>query len=288
MRFHHKLSFASLTLFSRWLSSLSETERNRLGIRIAGLAYYFLGLRKKDASKNIAIAFPEKSGDEHTLLLKKTYSFFAQSFLQFLSLPKSFRFVDFDVEGKELLENSLEKGRGVILATGHFSKWEIMSAWLGFSGYPCVAVALKQKNRGADLFFRKFRESTGMGMIFRKSSLDDMYQILKDNKILILASDQDAKQRGVFVNFFNTPSSTPKGVSRFHLQTGSDMFFITCHVESSGKYKLHIQPILPEGESTIESITQTFTALLEKKVRKFPDQYFWFHRRWKTKPPLVT
>ena len=112
MRFHHKLSFASLTLFSRWLSSLSETERNRLGIRIAGLAYYFLGLRKKDASKNIAIAFPEKSGDERTLLLKKTYSFFAQSFLQFLSLPKSFRFVDFDVEGKELLENSLEKEIG--------------------------------------------------------------------------------------------------------------------------------------------------------------------------------
>jgi len=288
MRYHHKLSYLSLTLFSSWLKSLSESDRNRLGVRIARFAYYLLGLRKKEALKNIVIAFPEKSEDEHIKILKKTYSFFTQSFLQFLSIHKSFRFVDFEIEGRELLDQALAKKKGVILATGHFSKWEMMSAWLGFSGYPCVAVALKQKNKGADLFFRKFRDSTGMKMIFRKSSLDDMYQILNDNKILILASDQDAKRRGVFVNFFNTLSSTPKGVSRFHLQTGSDMFFITCHVDNSGKYKLHIQPIIPEGESTIESITQTFTTLLEKKVRQFPEQYFWFHRRWKTKPPIAS
>lgn len=287
MRFHHKISYASLTLFSGWLRSLSEAERDRLGIRLARVAYYLLGLRKKDSLKNISIAFPEKSDGDRQVILKKTYSFFAQMFLQFLSIPKSYKFIDIDVEGQELLDRSLAKGKGIILATGHFSKWEIMSAWLGYSGYPCVAVALRQKNRGADIFFREFRENTGMRMIFRKSSLKHMHRVLKENKILILGSDQDAKKRGVFVNFFNTPSSTPKGVARFHLQTGSDMFFITCHVKQNGIYKIHIQPIVPEGESTVESITQAFTTLLEEKVREFPEQYFWFHRRWKTKPPIV-
>ena len=108
--------------------------------------------------------------------------------------------------------------------------------------------------------------------------------LLKENKILILASDQDAKQRGVFVNFFNKPASTPKGVARFHLETGSDIFFISCYVEHNGKHKLQIQPVVPEGVSTVKSITQAFTTLLEKKVREFPEQYFWFHRRWKTMP----
>lgn len=204
--------------------------------------------------------------------------------MQFLSLPKSYRYANIDVEGQELLDGALEKGHGIILATGHFGKWEIMSAWLGYSGYPCVAVAQRQKNRGADIFFREFRANTGMGMIYRKSSLKNMYRILKENKILILGSDQDAKQRGVFVNFFNKPASTPKGVARFHLQTGSDIFFISCYVEQNGKHKLQIQPVVPEGESTVKSITQAFTTLLEEKVREFPEQYFWFHRRWKTMP----
>jgi KDO2-lipid IV(A) lauroyltransferase len=284
MRFHHKFNYTSLILFSSWLRSLSETERNRLGIRIARFGYYLLSLRKKDSLKNIATAFPEKSDSEQNMILKKTYSFFAKSFMQFLSLPKSYRYVDIEVEGQELLDGALEKGHGIILATGHFSKWEIMSAWLGYSGYPCVAVAQRQKNRGADIFFREFREITGMRIIYRKSSLKNMYRILKENKILILASDQDAKQRGVFVNFFNKPASTPKGVARFHLETGSDIFFISCYVEQNGKHKLQIQPVVPEGESTVKSITQAFTTLLEKKVREFPEQYFWFHRRWKTMP----
>ena len=288
MRFRHKFNYISLTLFSSWLCSLSETERNRLGIRIARLGYYLLGLRKKDSLKNIATAFPEKSDSERNMIIKKTYSFFAKSFMQFLSLPKSYRYANIDVEGQELLDGALEKGHGIILATGHFGKWEIMSAWLGYSGYPCVAVAQRQKNRGADIFFREFRANTGMGMIYRKSSLKNMYRILKENKILILGSDQDAKQRGVFVNFFNKPASTPKGVARFHLQTGSDIFFISCYVEQNGKHKLQIQPVVPEGESSVKSITQAFTTLLEEKVREFPEQYFWFHRRWKTMPHTVS
>lgn len=74
-------------------------------------------------------------------------------FLQFLSIPKSYKLIDIDVEGQELLNRSLAKGKGIILATGHFGKWEIMSAWLGYSGYPCVAVALRQKT-GVLIFFQ--------------------------------------------------------------------------------------------------------------------------------------
>ena len=244
-------------------------------------------MRKQDSLKNISTAFPEKSENEQNIILKKTYSFFGQAFLQFLSFPKSFKFINIDVEGKELLDQSLAKGKGIVLATGHFSKWEILSSWLGYTGYPCIAVAQRQNNRGADIFFREFRKKTGMDIIYRKSSLKQMYRILKDNKILILASDQDAKQRGVFVDFFNKPASTPKGVARFHLQTGADILFITCHVERNGRHKLHIQTVIPDGDSSVESITQAFTALLEEKVRNFPEQYFWFHRRWKTKPSLT-
>ena len=286
MRFHHKISYYALILFSSWLRSLSETERDRLGIRIAHLMYYVLALRKKDSAKNIAIAFPNKRIQSQNKILKNTYAFFAKSFLQFLALPKSYRFVKVDVKGKNLLDNAIKNGNGVILATGHFGKWEIMSSWLGYAGYESFAVAQHQGNRGADLFFRNLREKTGMAVIYRKSSLKNMYRILDENKILILASDQDSKSRGVFVNFFNKPASTPKGVARFHLETQSPILFITCHLGKNGQYTIHIQPVTPNGEPTVESITQAFTNLLEEKIRQFPEQYFWFHRRWKSKPPV--
>ncbi len=286
MRFHHKISYYALILFSSWLRSLSETERDRLGLRIACFVYYLLALRKKDSSKNIAIAFPNKRSQSQNKILKNTYAFFAKSFLQFLALPKSYRFANIDIEGKDLLDDAIKKGNGVILATGHFGKWEIMSSWLGYTGYECFAVAQRQGNRGADLFFRNHREKTGMAIIYRKSSLKNMYRILEEKKILILGSDQDSKSRGVFVNFFNKPASTPKGVARFHLETQSPVLFISCHHGKNERYTIHIQPVIPNGMPTVESITQAFTDLLEEKIRQFPEQYFWFHRRWKSKPPI--
>ena len=168
MRFNHKISYYALILFSGWLRSLSEVERDRLGFRIAHLMYYVLALRKKDSAKNIAIAFPNKRNQTQNKILKNTYVFFAKSFLQFLALPKSYRFVKFDVEGKNLLDNAIKNGNGVILATGHFGKWEIMSSWLGYTGYESFAVAQHQGNRGADLFFRNLREKTGMAILYRK------------------------------------------------------------------------------------------------------------------------
>lgn len=283
MRSTDRFSLLALTLLSKWLCSLSNAERDRLAVRLARLAYHLLAIRKKEALKNLNIAFPHQHEKTRIAVLIKTYTFFAQSFLQFLAISKSFRFVDFVVEGKEFLDQSLVKKKGVILVTGHFGRWEMMSAWLGKNHYHCTAVAQKQSNRGADKFFKDLRHQTGMNMIFRKSSLKNMYKILQDNKILILGSDQDAGIRGVFVDFFGRKASTPKGVARFHLNSGADMLFITCQLEKSGQYKIHIQPIIPP-EDSIQSITQTFTHMIEEKIRLFPEQYFWFHRRWKTIP----
>ncbi len=283
MRIKHRATHQILTLFSKWLCTLSEDERDHFAVRIARIGYHLLQIRKKDALQNLSIAFPEKSIEERISILKRTYAFFSRSFLQFLAIKKSFRFVKINTIDHELLNKGLEKGKGVILATAHFSKWEVMSTWLGNHDYPCIAVAQKQKNVGADIFFRELRQETGMGMIYRKSAIKHMYRILAENKILILASDQDAKHRGVFVDFFGQKASTPKGVARFHQQSGSDILFISCYVENNGSYTLHVQKVQPE-ETSVESITQAFTSILEEKVKAYPEQYFWFHRRWKTKP----
>ena len=111
-----------------------------------------------------------------------------------------------------------------------------------------------------------------------------MYKALTDGKLLTLGSDQDARKRGVFVNFFGIPSSTPKGTALFHLKTGAPIVFGACF-EYDEEYFLKFEPVSVDKKDDIISITQKYTTILEKRIRQHPEQYFWWHQRWKTKPP---
>tara|TARA_Y100001001_G_scaffold92186_1_gene90078 strand:- start:421 stop:1284 length:864 start_codon:yes stop_codon:yes gene_type:complete len=281
----HRLTYTALTLISDWLRKRDPAIQYWYADKLAQLFYNHLVIRQKEARKNIAIAFPRYSQARRELILKNSYIFFIRNTMQFLSFPKGFQNAHITVNGKEYLDKALTKKKGVILVTGHFGVWEIMLAWFGLNQYSMLVVGQKQKNSGADTFVNQLREDTGIKMIPRKSSLEFMYEALARNNILTLASDQDAKKRGIFVKFFNLPASTPKGAGRFHLEYGSPLIFVTCHLERPNNHVLDILPIPTDSNSNIASITQSFTLMLENIITAYPEQYFWFHRRWKTKQP---
>ena len=281
----HRLTYTALTLISGWLRKRTSAIQYRYAHKLAQIFYNHLVIRQKEARKNIAIAFPRYSEARRELILKNSYIFFIRNTMQFLSFPKGFQNAHITVNGKEYLDKALTKKKGVILVTGHFGVWEIMLAWFGLNQYSMLVVGQKQKNSGADAFVNQLRENTGIKMIPRKSSLEFMYEALARNNILTLASDQDAKKRGIFVKFFNLPASTPKGAGRFHLEYGSPLIFVTCHLERPNNHVLDILPIPTDSNSNIASITQSFTLMLENIITAYPEQYFWFHRRWKTKQP---
>ena len=105
----------------------------------------------------------------------------------------------------------------------------------------------------------------------------------KENKILGLVSDQDAKSKGIFVNFFDKPASTHTGAAKFHINTGAPMIFGLCIQTGFQKYKIELISV-SGTKNNVENITQEFTAILENIIRKYPEQNFWFHNRWKTIP----
>ena len=281
----HRLTYTALTIISGWLRKKGPAIQYRYAHKLAQLFYNHLVIRQKEARKNITIAFPKYSEARRELILKNSYIFFIRNTMQFLSFPMGFQNAHITVNGKEYLDKALTKKRGVILVTGHFGVWEVMLAWFGLNQYSMLVVGQKQKNSGADTFVNQLRENTGIKMIPRKSSLEFMYEGLARNNILTLASDQDAKKRGVFVKFFNLPASTPKGAGRFHLEYGSPLIFVTCHLERQNNHVVDILPIPTDSNSNIASITQSFTLMLENIITAYPEQYFWFHRRWRTKQP---
>lgn len=112
--------------------------------------------------------------------------------------------------------------------------------------------------------------------------MDSLYEVLDANEILGLVSDQDAKRKGVFVDFFNKPASTHKGAALFHLNTNASLIFGICVQKNIRQYQVEFIPINPDKKS-VEDITQLYTSVIEQSIKKYPEQYFWFHNRWKTK-----
>ncbi len=283
MKFTDKITYHFLRAISKFIAKFSLQNQVAISQHIASILYHYIPKRKKVAIKNLKTAFPECSDTWIQNTLKKCYKFLCYNFIQFLAFPKSTDSIKIQINGQATLDNELEKGKGVILISAHFGAWEILGHWLGMNNYPLRGVAQRQKNKGANKFFEEKRQLSGIKHIYRKVGMDVLYNILKENKILGLVSDQDAKNKGIFVNFFNTPASTHKGAAIFHLNTSAPMIFGLCIQTGFQEYKIELIPIIPVN-NTIEDITKQYTHTLEKIIRKYPDQYFWFHNRWKTNP----
>ena len=284
MKLKYRITYNLLKLLSNLVQSLEPSTQFNYANKLGFVCYHFLIIRQKEARRNISIAFPKLSENKRENILKDTYRFFIYSSMQFLSLPKSITHANISVNGEQYLHEALSKNKGVLLVSGHFGLWELLLGWFGINKYSLLLIGQKQKNVGADRFINELRKSNGIKILPRKSSLELMYSALENNDILTLASDQDAKKNGVFINFFGVKASTPKGAALFHLKSKSPIIFVTCHMKNINKYIINIRPVKIPNKSDIESITIAYTSLLENIIKKYPDQYFWFHRRWKTKP----
>ena len=276
------MTYYALRVLSRILKIFSIKKLNIISENLASIFFNYIPKRKKTALKNLKIAFPDESDEWINTTLKKCYNFFIFNFLQFLAFPFDPNSIEIEVVGEKHLKNAINQKKGTVLVSAHFGSWEILGHWFGKNSYPLVGIAQKQKNKGANLFFEEKRQLSGIKQVYRKSSMASLYDVLNANGILGLVSDQDAKRKGVFVDFFDKPASTHKGAALFHLNTDASLIYGICVQENMGKYRVEFIPINPTKKS-VEDITQLYTTIIEQSIKKYPEQYFWFHNRWKTK-----
>tara|TARA_B100001559_G_scaffold94996_1_gene79532 strand:+ start:160 stop:1014 length:855 start_codon:yes stop_codon:yes gene_type:complete len=282
MNYKEKFTYQFLQFLSRHLNNINQRRRFFYVNVLAGFIYKFIPIRKKVALKNIKIAFPKQNLKWAKKVLKGSYRIVIKNFIDFLSIPAIVEESNFKIKNLKILEDALNKNKGVILVTGHFGLWEKWGAWLGKNGYQTCGIIQKQSNKGSDLFFREKRESYGMNQIYKRSPLNKAYEVLKENKILILASDQDAKHKGVIVNFFENETSVPKGAALFHLKTKAPIIFSVGTLDAEGKMTIVFESLKIDDNPSVESITQEYTKMLEIKILNHPDHYFWFHKKWKS------
>ncbi|MDP6594178.1 MAG: lysophospholipid acyltransferase family protein [Candidatus Marinimicrobia bacterium] len=287
MRIKDKVTYRALGLLHVYLKRLSRHAVSKLGARTGSFFFHNFPIRKDVALNNLRLAFPEMNEDYYEQITRQTYCHFGQIFMDVLRADTIDPSRNITVENRHILDEACKQGKGVILLSGHFGNWEMIGVWFAAEGFDLHAVVRGQKNRGANRYFMELRRRCGTFPLYASSPASKMLRSLKNGGILALASDQNAKKKGVFVNFFGKPAATPKGAAVLHLKTGAPIVISICSRNSDGTYHLRFDslPADEEYRNPVTSVMQNFTSFLEAVVRQNPEQYFWFHKRWKTRPP---
>jgi Kdo2-lipid IVA lauroyltransferase/acyltransferase len=195
-----------------------------------------------------------------------------------------------EVHGWSIVEERLARGKGVILVSGHLGNWELGGAYLAARGLPIDVVARHMANPLFDRYLTKTRQQIGMTVVHDDQAVRRVPRSLRDGRAVAFLVDQGAVGlASAWVRFFGRYAKTPRGPAVFALRLGTPIVFGAALRLPSGRYSLTFEPIdvaqTGDREADVDRIVTDYTAVLERWVRRAPEQYLWQHRRWKHQRP---
>ncbi|WCL49830.1 lysophospholipid acyltransferase family protein [Leptospira sp. GIMC2001] len=250
----------------------------------------------KIARENIEFAFPNLTEHERQDILKKHLIYLGEMIADSLYAPRIDdrwlkKYFVYENGAEELDEKITKEGLGVVMISGHFGTWEVLVHWLGLQ-HKGLGIYKKMRNPWADRWYRRLRENSGIQLVPTIESAGPTVKGLKKGRWVGFGADQNAGKSGIFVQFMNRPASTFQGPALMAYLTGAKMILISfLRGDKDKKVHVHIRDLgvvdkdkFPDRDDVVRYYTQMWTQALEEEVRKTPEQYFWVHRRWKTKP----
>ncbi|MBW7873957.1 MAG: lysophospholipid acyltransferase family protein [Ignavibacteria bacterium] len=249
-----------------------------------------LKLRRGVVMKNLSLAFPELSEEEKAVLCRKCYISAAKTFIELMAFPVvKYDQIEgyFSDEAVNMGRAAFERGKGVILLTAHFGNWEL--AALGYPkkvGFPLSTLVQPQRNGYITNWMVKARTMWGNKIYRTGHAAMTLYKALKNGELIGIAGDQRGPEDGLRVPFFGISSAVNEGTATLALRADAPilMGFMVRQPDNSYDFKLHeisTENLPKDKNEAVKEVTARHTALLEKYVREYPDQYFWMHNRWK-------
>jgi KDO2-lipid IV(A) lauroyltransferase len=285
-----------VSLLTRLLAFLLGLWPRRLRLRFGralGTLGWWLGIRRQVALSNLALAFPEKPDAERRRIAREAYRNLGAGIIDFITsasiAPEELdRILIWD--GFEIYERLFAEGRGLVVASAHLGSWELLAAACGRRGIPMSLVTRSLKG-GANQELVAARSRSGLREIPARGALSAGVRALKKGEVVANLLDQNMlPKRGIFVDFFGVPACTTPAASIMARRTGAPTLLAVAVNEPDGRVRLHIEgPFeMPQSGSSAADVrahTQTLCRAIEGQIRLHPEQWFWLHRRWKTRPP---
>ncbi len=276
------------------LSILPRPIARSLAAVVAGLLLLAMPKLRKTAELNLRLAFPEWTDAQRRDVMRKMSRNLGWMAAEFARFPKYTRENIERVvilDGHENFLAAQSRGKGVLYLTGHIGAWELSSFAHGLYGFPLHYMARPLDNERLDRMVNYYRGLSGNQPIFKNESARVMLKVLREaGTIGILADQNTMPDEGVYVDFLGTPACTTTGIARVALHT--DAAVVPGYAywdENIRKYRLRFEPSIElvrtgDMERDVVENTQRFTKVIEKIIRKYPDQWVWVHARWKNRP----
>jgi len=265
-----------------------------VGKLLGTFAYLAVRRHQHIALESLGVAFPKLTLHERKKITKDFFVFMAQSgfeLLYFLRHPEKLDNVR--ILGQESLDKALQNNKGVIMVTAHIGNFPLMSVKLAKAKYPVHFITRPMRDEKAGEYLYRLRTDAGVKTIFsypRKECIAGILKALRQNEIVIMQIDQNFGDGGVWVKFFGALAATPVGPVTLALRTGAALVPAYIYREGKGKHCVEILPqeellCTEDNDKTILTNTITLSRIIEGWIRKFPSQWGWIHRRWKSRPP---
>jgi KDO2-lipid IV(A) lauroyltransferase len=250
--------------------------------KLCWIVYYLDFSRKKIVFKNLDIAFPEKSKDEKIKIAKNTYKNFLTFFEDSIEFNKNPDNVKIKIEGEHYFKEAVNSNKPVILMTAHFGNWELMPKFVYKKYQTPLAIIMREiENPKINKFFKKIRgNNQDIKIINRKKSAREIIKaIIKEKRVLGILIDQFTRNKNApKVIFFKKTVFNP-AISKLAKSLNAIVVPVFIY-KKNNEYTIEFQES-KNFQNTIEEFTQWQASTIENMIKRYPDQYYWFHNRWK-------
>ena len=267
-------------------------------IRLLATAFYYLDKKHRHiADTNLRIAFPEMLRRRRKTIARRSFQNAGMNLLEISRLDRLtpgniIDLVDYDkTHGLDNYRSALNRGKGILYLTGHFSSWELLPAAQAIYGYPLSFTTRPLDNARLEKYLCRVRESKGNTVIYRKNSARRILKELKSGRAVGVLMDQNGNpSEGIFADFFGIPAATSTGVALIALRTDAPVLPGYLTPLRDGRYAikfLHPIDMTRTGDTAhdLRINTQRLNDVLELIVREQPESWLWGHKRWKNRPP---
>jgi KDO2-lipid IV(A) lauroyltransferase len=290
-----RLEYLPVWLAVKALGLLPRPLARAIAISVAHAIYRFHGRLRAVGMRNLELAFPEMPAPERKRILKGEFTSLGRQLAEVCLFPRYTREnIDQVVvyDGFEHFQSAFARGRGVLFVTAHLGGWELSAFAHSLHGHPLHIVMRPLDNPYVDRLVHHYRTMHGNTTVAKDDSVRGLLGAMKTGGTVgILMDTNMTPPQGVFVPFFGIPACTASGLARIALRTDAAVVpGFTVWDEQLKKYRLRFDAaveLIRTGDDNADIVSNTarFTATIEDYVRRYPDQWLWVHRRWKTRPP---
>ena len=289
----HPLAQAFAALALGTLRLLPRGLRTGLARGLAFVAWT-LGIRRRVTLDNLAHAFPEKTLEERTRIARGAYANMALAAVESICsdlIPDAQ--LQTAVQASETgswvtLQALLLGHQPVLIASAHFGSWELFAEIMARRKFAFSAV-VRPLEGAFNARVVAAREKAGVALILQRGAMKGIFAALKQGRAVVQLIDQSLPARhGVFVPFFGRPASTTPSLSMAALRTGAPVYVVLA-ARTADHLKMFVEgpialPSTGDRDADLTAHTAALTAIIERTIRQYPDQWLWLHRRWKVQP----